>query len=184
MADYYFISQLPSLDGIGENAALPITCERFFELCNRFLGKKALREVESLTLMPGREQGNSGSALIDAWNNGERNLRVALARVRADKMKKTFDTSNKSLPAELTRVASTAAEMDNPMEAEKFLDGYRLEFLESLRPIDTFSDDYVFYYGLKLKLLMRIRKFDVAAGEAVYKKIYNSVLSGDNMEAI
>ena len=40
MAEYYLISQLPSLDGISENTPLPITEERFTELCNRFLGEK------------------------------------------------------------------------------------------------------------------------------------------------
>ena len=41
MAEYYFISQLPSLEGIGESSPLPITEERFSELCERFLGKRA-----------------------------------------------------------------------------------------------------------------------------------------------
>ena len=40
MANIYFMSQLPSLDGINENVALPITEERFLELCQRFLDKK------------------------------------------------------------------------------------------------------------------------------------------------
>ena len=44
MAEYYFMSQLPSLDGIGEQVPLPITEERFLELCHRFLGKKAQRK--------------------------------------------------------------------------------------------------------------------------------------------
>ena len=37
MAEYYLMSQLPSLDGVGENTPLPITEERFSELCHRFL---------------------------------------------------------------------------------------------------------------------------------------------------
>ena len=50
MAEYYLISQLPSLDGLGDNAPLPITDERFTELCERFLGKKALRDMKNITL--------------------------------------------------------------------------------------------------------------------------------------
>ena len=49
MAEYYLISQLPSLDGIGENTQLTITEERFLELCHRFLGEKASNELENLT---------------------------------------------------------------------------------------------------------------------------------------
>ncbi len=184
MAEYYLISQLPSLDGIGENTPLPVTEEHFFELCNRFLGKKALKKLSELTLLPPRDYEKSNSVLIDAWNENERNLRFALAKVRADRMKKQFDTENKSLSAEILKAANTAAETENPLEAEKVLNGYRLDFLETLRPMDNFSDDFIFYYALKLKLLLRIRKFDTDAGKTAYKNIYNSVLNGDRSEVI
>ena len=32
MAEYYLMSQLPSLDGVGENAPLPITEKDFLEV--------------------------------------------------------------------------------------------------------------------------------------------------------
>ena len=92
MAEYYLISQLPSLDGISENAPLPISEERFAELCNRFLGKKVQNAMEKLTLSPPKNYESSGSALIDAFNECERNLRFALGKVRAEKQKKPFDT--------------------------------------------------------------------------------------------
>lgn len=177
MAEYYLISQLPSLDGIGENTPLPITEERFAELCNSFLGKKTLSEMKNLTLLPLKNQEYSGTSLLKEWNECERNLRLALGKVRAEKLKKPFDT-NKVLPAEYIKVANTAIEIDNPMEAEKFLNRYRLELLEALRPMDNFSQDFVFYYGLKLKLMLRIRQFDTDAGEAAYRNIYNSILDG------
>jgi len=183
MAEYYFISQLPSLDSISENTPLPITEERFLELCDRFLGRKMKAEIQSLTLMPPKTPEKTSSELIEAWNEGERNLRFALAAVRADKMKKKFDMQNTSLSAELIKTARTAVETESPMEAEKFLNNYRLAFLETLRPMDSFSDDFVFYYGLKLKLILRIRQFDTQSGETAYKNIYNSILNGDNLEA-
>ena len=183
MAEYYLISQLPSLDGISENAPLPITEERFTELCNRFLGKKSRENMKKLTLSPAKNIESSGSVLIDAWNESERNLRFALGKVRAEKMKKTFDTENRIFPVEYVKAASAATEIENPMEAEKYLSSYRLEILETLRPMDSFSEDYVFYYGLKLKLLLRIRQFDTKLGEKAYKNIYNSILNGDRLEA-
>lgn len=184
MAEYYLMSQLPSLDGIEENTPLPITEEGFLEVCRRFLGKKELRELETLTLSPPREGAKSSSPLIEDWNEGERNLRLALGKIRAEKMKKTFDTGNGYLPAELLQVARTAVEFESPMEAEKYLNDYRLKFLESLRPMDTFSKDSVFYYGLKLKLILRMRNFDNESGKTAYKNIYNSVLCGDSLEAL
>ena len=183
MAEYYLISQLPSLDGINENTPLPITSERFAELCQRFLGKKAQGELEKLTLAPPRNPEKS-SALIEKWNNGERNLRLALAKFRAEKLSKHFDAEIQSFPALLLQAARTAVEIESPMEAEKFLNKYRLDFLETLRPMDSFSEDFVFYYGLKLKLVERIRKFDQESGETAYRNIYGSIMNGERSEVI
>ena len=184
MAEYYFMSQLPSLDGISENTAVPITEERFVELCQRFLNKKAQLEISKLTLMPPKEYEQSTSELVEAWYKAERDLRFALAKVRADKMKKPFDMESKSLPVELMKVARTAVESESPLEAEKYLNSYRLETLELLRPMNTFSEDMVFYYGLKLKLISRMKQFNADIGEAAYKNIYNSIINGERLEAI
>ncbi|MBO5746507.1 MAG: DUF2764 family protein [Clostridia bacterium] len=179
MAEYYLISQLPSLDGISDNAPLPITEERFLELCNRFLSKKVLNVINDISLCPLQFYENSGSGLIDNFNENERNLRFALGKVRAEKLGKTFDLGNRILPVEHVKAASAAIEIDNPMEAEKYLNRFRLDMLESLRPTDSFSDDYIFYYGLKLKLILRIRQFDTEAGVKAYTEIYNSILNGN-----
>lgn len=184
MAEYYLISQLPSLDGISENAPLPIKEEFFLELCNRFLGNKALKEVENLTLIPPTTPKKSSSDLINHWNDGERNLRLALAKARAEKMNKPYDLQNTPISSELLKTAGAALEFNSPLDAENFLLRYRLNFLETLRPMDNFSEDFIFYYGLKLKLLMRIRKFDTKLGEEAYKNIYKSILNGDRLEAI
>ena len=184
MAEYYLISQLPSLDGISENTPLPITEERFAELCTRFLGKKAQAEFEKLTLAPSRIPEKTSSALIKKWNEGERNLRIVLAKFRADRLGKNFEAENDSYSAELLQAVRTAAESESPMEAEKFLNKYRLDFLETLRPTDSFSEEFVYYYGLRLKLILRIRKFDAESGEAAYRNIYDSIMNGERSEVI
>ena len=184
MAEYYLISQLPSLDGISESMPLPITSERFAELCQRFLGKKAQAELEKLTLAPPRNPEKLSSALVEKWNESERNLRLALAKLRADKMNKHFDAETQSFPAGLLQAARTAVEIESPMEAEKFLNKYRLDFLETLRPMDSFSEEFVFYYGLKLMLVERIRKFDSESGETAYRNIYDSIMNEDRSEVI
>jgi len=184
MAAYYFIAQLPSLDGIGENMMPPITEERFLELCHRFLPPKALRDLDRLTLLPPRVAEPSDSSLLNAWNEGERDLRLALGKARAEKLKKPFDTENRSFPPDLVKAVGAAIASDSPLEAEKLLNQYRLAFLESLRPMDNFSQDFVYYYGLKLKLILRIRQFDASIGEAAYRTIYSSIVNGDRLEAM
>lgn len=184
MAEYYLISQLPSLDGLGENTPIPVTENQFFELCSRFLGKRALAELKNISLIPSRIHEKTSSSLLERWNEGERNLRLALAKLRADKMNKNFDTGIQSLPVSLLQAVRTAIDIESPMEAEKFLNRYRLEFLETLRPMDSFSEEYVYYYCIKLKLLERMRKFDTHSGETAYRKIYDSIMSEDKTEVI
>jgi hypothetical protein len=185
MAEYYLISQLPSLDGLSENVPMPITEERFLELCERFLSKKTKEALSKLTLMPPRVCENTGSQFLDKWNDGERNLRLVLGKIRAEKMNKAFDAEKiQSAPVELLQAAREAVEIENPLEAEKFLNKYRLEFLESLRPMDSFSEDFVFYYGLKLKIISRIKQFDKESGETAYKNIYSSIINGERLEVI
>ena len=183
MAEYYLISQLPSLDGLSENTPVPISEERFADLCGSLLGPKTLGELKKLTLVPSKEPDPAGSSLVRAWNEGERQLRFALGKARADKMGKAFDLPNEVLPVEACKAANAAAEIENPLEAENFLLQYRLRFLETLRPMEPFSEEFLFYYALKLKLILRIRRFDSAVGAATYKNIYNSVLNGDRVEA-
>ncbi len=183
MAEYYLISQLPSLDSIDDGAPLPINEERFFDLCSRFLNTKTKNELQKITLNPPKDFEKCRNALINAWNEGERNLRFALVRARSEKMKIPCDIENSTLFPQYLQAAKTAVEMESPMEAEIFLNNFRLSFLESLRPVDIFSEDYVYYYAIKLKLLLRIRNFDTESGKEAYKNIYNSVIGGDMLEA-
>ncbi|MDO4507561.1 MAG: DUF2764 family protein, partial [Spirochaetales bacterium] len=99
--------------------------------------------------------------------------------LRALKMKK----DNKDLPStsdgEVIQAARTATGMDSPLSAEQFLNQYRMSVLDKLAPMDMFSVDAVFNYGLKLMLAERMKKFNRDEGLASYHKIYDSIL-GEN----
>ena len=184
MAEYYLISQLPSLDGLAENALLPVTQARFDELCGQLLNKKALAELAKITLNPPRDAEKTASAVVSQWLENERMLRLALAKLRADKMGKHFDCELQSFPANISQAARAAIEIENPMDAEKFLNRFRVELLDNLRPSDAFSLESVFWYSLKLKLLDRVCQFDTESGQAAYKNIYQSILNGENPEVV
>ena len=154
MAEYYLISQLPSLDGLSDNVPVPITEERFYDICNRILGKKAQDKLSKLSLVPPRNYEFSDSEVLNSWNAGERNLRLALGKVRAEKLGKQFDTENRTFTTDLMQAVRAAVEMDSPLEAEKVLNRYRMDYLEAIRPMDTFSEEFVYYYCLKLKLIL------------------------------
>ncbi len=182
MNQYYLMAQLPSLDAVGETAPLPITEERFYDLCSRFLSKKAVGVLNELTLAPRKNAKKTGYSVVDEWNKREVGLRLALGSIRARKMKKSFDEESALPSAQLLQTARTAAEMNDPLSAEMLLNRFRLDLLETLRPSDAFSEETVFYYGLRLKLLSKIRQYDAEKGQTAYRNIYNSVIRGERQE--
>ncbi len=182
MNQYYLIAQLPSLDAVNETTPLPITEERFYNICEGNLGEKMLDALKGLMLVPPRQNQPSGYPFVDEWNRWERNLRFALASVRAGKMKKSQGTDSEPVSADMLQIARGAVESDDPLEAENYLNRFRLEFLETLRPLDGFSEDMLFYYALKLKLISRIKQFDENLGRIAYRNIYDSIIRGGEQE--
>ena len=183
MSQYYLISQLPSLDAVDENSPIPITEKDFYDACEQCLDENAWNVMNKLSLVPDRDAETTGYKLVDEWNENERLLRIALGSIRANKMKKVFDIDSESIPPQQLQAARVAMESEDPLEAERLLNEFRMEILENLRPTDLFCDDAVFYYGLKLKLILRMRKFDKSRGEKAYRKIYDSIMQGEIQEA-
>lgn len=175
---YYLMAQLP---GILPGLPAPITYDAFREIASRFLSDKDLDVLDALSLEPPRSPCPTGNRLLDAWFARERALRLALARARAIKMKKDME-----LPFEeelliageihLAQVAKTAVSLDNPLEAEYFLDRERLAAIDELKSNHYFDSDAVCAYGLMLLLHERSDRFTADAGRASYTTIYNQIL--------
>ncbi|WP_191015501.1 DUF2764 family protein [Treponema zioleckii] len=179
---YYLVSQLPEFTVSDDRSNLPITYEYYYDLCSRFLDKKSMMILDGLSLEPALDSSKTGSKLVDSWNYKEKSLRLALAQIRALRMKKKFSTSNESIAPDAVQAARTASGMESPLAAEQFLNQYRLNVIESMRPTDGFSLDAVFSYGLRLKLATRMKKFNAATGMASYHKIYDSILKEGSSE--
>ncbi len=176
MDQYYLMAQLPSLDGLSETAPPPITEEDFLALCQQHAGKAAVKKLSALTISPKRDAKPTGDPFTDSWNALERQLRLALGVARAEKLHKSFDPGDTPLSSETLQAADAAVEIQSPLAAEHFLSRYRLAELEKLRPADPFSPNALLYYGLKLKLLWRLRHFDEAKGRAAYRRIYDATI--------
>lgn len=180
-SQYYLVSQLPEFSAGDEKSVLPITYEYYKDLCSRFLDEKSLKILEGMSLEPPLEGGRTGSRLVDSWNSSERSLRLALAQIRALRMKKKFSVGTESISPDAVQAARTASGMDSPLSAEQFLNRYRLSVIEGMRPLDGFSTDAVFGYGLRLLLAARIKKFNAEKGLESYRKIYDGILkAGEN----
>lgn len=179
MAYYYLVSQLPNISSAESKSALPLNGESFRELACRFISDDEKAILNGLSLVPPREITSTGSAFLDTWYEKERNLRCALAQIRAQKMKKDSIPLPAGCTADIISAARTAVGMDSPLSAEQFLYDYRLRLLDDLSPLDSFSIDAVYAYGLKLMLVERMRKFEVENGKTSYHEIYDTILDGD-----
>lgn len=174
---YYLVSQLPAFTVNDDNSSkLPITTEYFKDLCSRFMSKKDCENIKNLSLEPPRKNISTGSKFLDTWYEKERNLRFSLAQVRALKMKKDLKDIPIVNDGEVVQAARTATGMDSPLSAEQFLNQYRMSVLNKIAPLDIFSVDAVYNYGLKLMLTERMKKFNRDEGLASYHKIYEEIL--------
>ncbi len=180
---YYLVSQLPNISAAETKTALPLTGEQFRELASRFISEEEKCVLENLSLVPPMELVSTGSVFLDTWYEKERNLRCALAQIRAQKLKKDSIPLPPGCTADIVTAARTAVGMDSPLSAEQFLYEYRLRLLDDLRPLDAFSIDAVYAYGLRLILVERMRKFEVENGKTSYHKIYDTILSNDSEAA-
>jgi hypothetical protein len=170
------MAQIPSLPVDAGQRHLPITEESFLELCSRFLDPKSLKILLELSLEPPKNPKKTGSVAVDSWNEMENNLRLALAQVRSQKLKKNFEVPPVSIRPEAIQAARTAMSFDSPLEAEQFLNQFRKDFVDCLAKPDIFSTESLYVYALRLKLAHRIQKFDEEAGIASYHKIYDRIL--------
>ena len=176
MAYYYLVSQLPNISTTEGKATLPLNGKSFIELAGRFISEDEKITLNGLSLVPPKELTSTGSVFLDTWYEKERNLRFALAQIRAQKMKKDSIPLPPGCTADIVNIARTAVGMDSPLSAEQFLFEYRIKLLDEIRPMDNFSIDAVYAYGLKLMLVERMRKFDVENGKASYHEIYDNIL--------
>lgn len=174
---YYLVAQLPAISVNDDSSQkLPLTVGYFKDLCSRFMSEKSAKLAEKLTLEPPVEPVSTGSVFLDEWYGKERCLRLALAQIRALKMKKDIKDLPSAGDGESIQAARTATGMDSPLAAEQYLNQYRLGILDRISPLDNFSVDAVYSYGLKLMLAERMKKFNKDEGLASYHKIYDEIL--------
>lgn len=176
MAYYYLVSQLPNISAAEGKSSLPLNGSSFKELCGRFLSEGEMSTLEGLSLVPPKEASPTGSVFLDTWYEKERYLRFTLAQIRAQRMKKEASVLPPGCTADILQAARTAVGMDSPLSAEQYLFEYRMKLLEEIKPLDGFSIDAVYAYGIKLLLVERMKKFDTENGKACYHKIYDKIL--------
>lgn len=175
---YFLIAQLPYLN-YGE--APPISSAAFKELCRGYLlpGHFKLLRHCVCGMPEGANRAEKfravDSAFIKKWRKRERTLTLALAQSRAARLK-TEAPPAEHWDTDAENQAKAAASMDNPLEAELFLDKGRWDAVEQLRQNAYFSVNAVYAYMLKLLLIERRAAFNTEKGFAEYKALYASIM--------
>ena len=80
------------------------------------------------------------------------------------------------VPADAVLVAKAAVAIENPLEAELFLDKARWNFISDLQGMDIFSKSAMYAYLLKLLLMERRMAFEFDEGFTEYKALYTAIL--------
>ncbi len=180
MAKYYYLmAQLPS---ISFGMKPPFKYEEFKELASRYINKKDAEILSTLSLEPIRDGGKVSSYFLNKWYEFERAMRLALRELRAGKLKWdgidiSYDERAKVLSSYYAKsIASQAFAMDDPLQAELFLDRKRFEFINGIKSGDNFSSDSLFSYAIMLLLLIREESFSKDKGIEEYKKLYSQIL--------
>jgi hypothetical protein len=184
---YYFVATLSHIN-YGDKP--PVSSKEFREQCEQFLHKSDAALIDYCIYDPKlsiETVAPTGSAFIDLVILRERILNLTLANLRAAKLKRpALEEPPASMPRTKTE-ATTAFEMDDPLEAMLFIDrgrwGFLNEIFDEVVGGNYFSVNSVFAYLLKLQLLERKQIFDVKKGTDVYHELYNTILRNfNNME--
>lgn len=115
------------------------------------------------------------SDFINGWRRRERSLTLVLAQLRAARLK-TESPPVEHWDMDAENQAKAAIAMDNPLEAELFLDKGRWDAVESLLKNTYFGVNAVYAYMLKLQLIERRAAFKTEEGFAEYKTLYASIM--------
>jgi hypothetical protein len=191
---YYLIAQLPYLN---YGQAAPITLSRFRELCRENLtaGDLALLDLCSLdpdpikAELPPEERGVSygelppetSSVFINRWREWERALRLNLAKLRSQQLKRDAGAADPpDMFADAQAAAKAAFDMESPLEAELSLDKARWDAIEDIQGMAYFHRDNIFAYLLKLLLLERRASFKTEEGFMEYQSLYASIMESSD----
>jgi hypothetical protein len=174
---YYLAASLPALS---MEAPPPMSGRAYRALCQEHLSAGDFRVLDE-ALTPGDEPPRS--ALGREWWDHDRDLRNAVVRIRASRLRTdpapflradAFDTS-------CERAAADAYAKPNPRERELALDRFRWLQLDALAGYDPFSVRALVAYGLKLRLVERWAAMDAGKGRQTIESIVSKDTTNQEM---
>ena len=177
---YYFAA---SLGMISFDHKSPMTVEKYLDLSKGFLSDDDYVSMERLHIGE-IETIQTSSQALNQWIAFEKTLKNEITAFRAKQMRKNpadHIRGDSFRDYSLQNVINQASRKENLLEAEKNIDNIRWQFLEGLELGHYFDIDFLYIYGLKLKILERYISISASRGAEVFN-IYKenaAVLAGD-----
>jgi hypothetical protein len=118
------------------------------------------------------------SPFLEAFIAWERTFRNELARLRARKAERDEEAflrvSKRSDGA--GRAAAACFAVEDPYQAELFLERERWNAIESMSSLSSFDMDFLIAYRIKLAINERLERLKPETGSAGYRHLYNDIL--------
>lgn len=175
MAEYYtyLISSLPTLT-FGSKP--PFSLEVFMQKCASFIPEAELEIIKQAVSQGAFTLKDDGREVLKKWRYFDINLRNELSKVRA--ARKKVDSSKylrhgEYFEPQIIHIAALALRNPSIFEAERALDLERWRLLDELSFGHYFDFDALLIYALKLKILERWLKIEIADKERIIKETVN-----------
>ncbi len=165
---FYTLAALKTLK-LGEK--IPISEESFLEFAEDTIAAKDYRILLKCRWGLTEPTGFSFADRILSW---EKELRVELAKARVSKLPFELPPTLKDLPGNYSLLEEVRAAMalESPLDAERYLDQMRWNYLEEIGARHYFDFEALVIYYLKLQLALRQEKFQEELGRDSFEKEY------------
>ena len=174
---WYFSATLP---GLLLGAPTPFSGDEFLALCRRQMSEKDYGELSrAIEGFSATDAASSPrSPFLEAFIAWERTFRNELARLRARKAERDEEAflrvSKRSDGA--GRAAAACFAVEDPYQAELFLERERWNAIESMSSLSSFDMDFLIAYRIKLAINERLERLKPETGSAGYRHLYNDIL--------
>ena len=143
---------------------MPISYDRFLEMCKETVSEGKYGELKELTLLRG------GGPLFLEWLKFYGVFHEELTYQRNVRLGRQATLPNER-NEEITKLVSSAMGNKDPLVAEETLLAFQFEKLDELVGSHYFDDHALTGYALKLRLLERKTSFDAERGREEFDRI-------------
>ena len=169
-AYYYLVASLSPLYFEGK---MPMSVDAFLQECRRLLSEDDLAAMERLLTQ--EEAGlQAHDVLLRSWADFSHNLRNELVWWRANLLHKDpsrYLRGERPSDPSLTAHVQPALKLDDLAEAGRLFNKTKWQFLDDLVLGHYFDIEFLFMYGLKLKMLQQYQEYISSKGREVFQEL-------------